>query len=59
MNPKEDFHNTSYSVQLPYIAGPFFNTCLNIVTNPQYLAPNPFAGLSESKQILLLSFLYD
>jgi len=21
MNPKEAFHNTSYSVQLPYIAG--------------------------------------
>ena len=22
MNPKEVFHNTAYSVQLPYIAGP-------------------------------------
>ena len=21
MNPKEEFHNTAYSVQLPYIAG--------------------------------------
>ena len=23
MNPKEVFHNTAYSVQLPYIAGHF------------------------------------
>jgi len=25
MNPKEVFHNTAYSVQLPYIAGDFLN----------------------------------
>ena len=25
MNPKEVFHNTGYSVQLPYIAGHSFN----------------------------------
>ena len=29
MNPKEVFHNTAYSVQLPYIAVTPFNPKLN------------------------------
>ena len=29
MNPKEVFHNTAYSVQLPYMAGLSLNNDLN------------------------------
>ena len=32
MNPKEVFHNTAYSVQLPYIAGPSLKSLKNPTT---------------------------
>ena len=30
MNPKEVFHNTASSVQLPYIAGPFKTVTIKV-----------------------------
>ena len=37
MNPKEVFHNTAYSVQLPYIAGHYLKKKINSenVSTPQ------------------------
>jgi len=53
MNPKEVFHNTAYSVQLPYIAG--HSLLITIVESYDFLNPliwyTLIGGIGEKEEI--------